>query len=66
MRFARIKDGIVKDIIVLDDLNIKDLFSNGYDYFIEISSEPGSPNQGWLYTINDGFTSPIQIEPVLE
>lgn len=56
--YARIKDNIVKDVIVLADLSLMSLFSQGYDFVIEIKNEPGDPGIGWSYTPEDGFKSP--------
>lgn len=61
MIWARIKDGIVTNCIVLDDLSLKDLFSEGYDYFIRVDELDPQPGIAWSY---DGkvFNPPIQPE----
>jgi len=59
MKYAQIKDGIVKNIIVLDDVSLLPLFLEGFDFIIEVSEEPGSPGRRWGYTEQDGFTPPV-------
>lgn len=49
MVFAQIKDGIVKNIIVLDDLSLEDLFSEGFDFFIRIDEMEIQPGVHWIY-----------------
>lgn len=59
MIWARIKKGIVTNCIVLDDLSLKDLFSEGYDYFIRVDELDPQPGIAWSY---DGktFSPPIE------
>lgn len=59
MIYAQVKDSLVINTIVLDDTNLIPLFSSGYDYFIEISDDPGSPAVGWSYDPILGFSPPV-------
>lgn len=57
MIYAQILNGIIQNIIVLDDPNISSLFSQGFDYFIRIDNLSPTPQIGWLYDGNN-FSSP--------
>lgn len=56
--YARIKNNLVEDVIVLADLSLLPLFSEGYDFVIEVKMEPSQPSAGWFYTPEEGFKSP--------
>ena len=56
MRFARIKDGIVKDVIVVNDLELLPLFSENFDHIIEVFNEPGGVGPQDLYNPDTGFS----------
>jgi hypothetical protein len=60
MRFARIKNGIVKDVIVVNDTELLPLFSENFDYVIEVFNEPGGVGPKDLYDPNTGFTKPAR------
>jgi hypothetical protein len=57
MVYAQIKDGIIKNMIVLEDESIKHLFSEGFDHFVRVDELNPVPCIGWAY---DGvfFTKP--------
>lgn len=55
MVYAQIKNGVVENTIVLDDLSIYGLFLTGYDHLIRIDEMVPQPGIGWLYDGN-GFT----------
>lgn len=58
MIYAQIKDKILKNTIVLDNVNIVHLFSNGFDYCIDITEINPRPSIGWIYD-NDTFSPPV-------
>lgn len=51
MYYARIKDNVVKGVIVLEDQSLIPLFSVGYDHFIHLGDEllPGMASVGFIY-----------------
>jgi len=49
MNWAQIKDGIIQNVIVFDDLSLKEVFEKDYDYFINVSNMNPAPSPGWLY-----------------
>jgi hypothetical protein len=49
MHFAQIKNGIIQNIIVLDDMSLESVFSQGFDYFIRIDNIDPVPHLGDLY-----------------
>ena len=59
MIFARILNGTVQDCIVLDDLTLTPLFSQGYDYFIQTDNLIPQPGVAWGYD-GTSFTPPEQ------
>lgn len=63
MLYAQIKDGIICNIVVLEDESILSQLSYGYDAVIEVSSDPGSPGIGWSW---DGqiFSAPATVAPI--
>lgn len=59
MTFAQIKNGVVKNVITLDDITLQDLFAQGFDYFIRIDTLDPHPGVRWLYdAVADSFTAP--------
>jgi hypothetical protein len=57
MLYAQILNGVVQNVIILNDTSLISLFSQGFDYLIEVSQTPGSPGIGWLYD-GTNFTPP--------
>lgn len=53
MYYAQIKDNEVKNVIVLEDPTLVDLFSENYDVLIDVSDLDQRPGPGWIY---DGQT----------
>lgn len=60
MIFAQIKDGLIVNVIVLDDQSLLPLFSQDFDNIIPIDNKPGSPAIGWSYDPKQGFSPPGQ------
>lgn len=63
MVYAQIKDGVVKNTIVLNDAALSSLFSPGFDYFLRIDNLSPVPRIGDLYngsifTLVDDLTPP--------
>lgn len=61
--YAQISNGIVVNVIVLNDQTLVSLFSQGFDYFIEVDQLPGSPGIGWTYDGNN-FYPPQSLQPL--
>lgn len=57
MIYAQILNGIIENIIVLDDPSLSSLFSQGFDYFIRIDNLNPVPQIGWLYN-GSSFSDP--------
>jgi hypothetical protein len=57
MIYAQILAGVIQNIIVLDDPTLISLFTEGFDYCIEIDSLSPQPGIGWLYD-GTNFTDP--------
>lgn len=53
MIYAQIKDGIVVNRIVLDDVALEPLFIVGFDALIRIDQLDIQPDIGWCYDGND-------------
>jgi hypothetical protein len=49
MIYAQILNGIVVNTIVLTDTNLVSVFSEGFDYFIQIGNLTPQPGIGWSY-----------------
>ena len=49
MEYAQIKDGVVQNIIILEDDSLIPHFSQGYDYFIRVDNLDPIPWNGDLY-----------------
>lgn len=49
MIYAQIKDHVVCNCIVIEDLESPELFSTGYDYFVRIDNLNPRPSIGWSY-----------------
>lgn len=58
MIYAQILNNLVVNIIVIDDVELIPLFSEGFDYFIEIDNIIPQPQIDWLYDGNN-FSSII-------
>lgn len=62
MIYAQIKDGTVRNVILLDDLSISHLFSDGFDHFIDVSAFSPRPEIGWTY-VDDTFARVEAVGP---
>lgn len=61
MTYARIRDRVIVDIIILDDVSLIPIFSEGFDFFIAVVVEPGGPQMGWSFDQPSGtFAPPIE------
>jgi hypothetical protein len=60
MVYAQILNLIVVNTIILDDPTLIPLFTQGFDYLIQISSDPGSPSIAWSYDPGSNTFSPPQ------
>lgn len=49
MVYAQVKDGVVKNTLVLDDASIEHLFLVGFDYLIRVDILDPQPGPGWKY-----------------
>lgn len=49
MQYAQIKDGIVKNVILLDDAGLASHFAIGFDSCIRIDDVSPVPGIGWTY-----------------
>lgn len=56
MLYAQILNGVVQNIIVLDDASLIPTFSTGFDYLVRIDNLDLQPNIGSLYDGKD-FTN---------
>jgi hypothetical protein len=58
MTYLQIKDGFVKNAIVLNDESLIPIFSEGFDFFIRSDEMIPQPGIGWSY---DGavFAEPV-------
>lgn len=50
MDFAQLKNGKVENVIVLDDLSLIPIFSEGFDDFICTDNLEPKPSKDWTYT----------------
>lgn len=56
MKYAQIKNGIIINIIVLNNLDFYDVFLSGFDYLIRVDTRSTVPGIGWSYDpVNDIF-----------
>lgn len=62
MVYAQIKDGIIKNTIVINDLAILDLFSGGFDHLIRVDDLNIIPGINWNYD-GERFSPPVYSEP---
>lgn len=62
MIYAQIKDGTVRNVILLDDLSISHLFSDGFDYFIDVTAMSPRPEIGWSY-VDETFSRVETVGP---
>ncbi len=60
MIWARIRDGIVVDCIVLDDVSLISLFSEGYSDFVRVDHLEPRPGIDWSYA--DGVFAPPEVQ----
>lgn len=58
MIFAQILNGVVQNTIVLDDMKLASLFSQGFDHFVRIDNLELVPSIGWSYD-EENFSPPI-------
>lgn len=59
MIYAQIKDGKVKNTIVIDDVSLLHLFTEGFDYCLKIDDVEPQPGVGWGYDEgSDSYTLP--------
>lgn len=49
MVYAQITNGIVQNTVILEDASLESLFSDGFDYFIQIDNLNPQPGIGWGY-----------------
>ena len=55
--WAQILNGVVVNIIVLNDTTLIPIFTQGFDYLIEIDQLTPQPGIGWTYD-GTNFTQP--------
>lgn len=58
MLYAQIKNGIVENVIILDDVALIPKFSEGFDYFIRVDEMDPQPGVLWLYD-GEKFSPPV-------
>jgi hypothetical protein len=63
MVFAQIKNGIVKNIIILDEGTDSTPFSNGFDFFKRIDNLSDKIGKNWNYSDPDIWTPPTVPSP---
>jgi hypothetical protein len=56
MIYAQISNGVIQNIIVLDDPTLEPLFVKGFDYLIRIDNLNPQPCMGWNYNPTNGFS----------
>lgn len=62
MVYAQIKDGIVVNCVILEDETLIDLFTEGFDYLININDLDPIPSIDWTYDSgNNTFSEPVPI-----
>lgn len=61
MIFAQIKENIVCNVIVLDDMDLISHFAESLTYIINITDMIPQPGIGWSYD-GENFTAPILVE----
>lgn len=54
-RYALVKNGIVHNIVLIEENNDKSRYLDKFDYVVEIDSEPGSGGIKWSYSPEEGF-----------
>ncbi len=65
MIYAQIRDGIVKNTIVVDETTPMNLFSQEFDYFLRIDNLSIIPGIGWNYD-GDDYIPPLDPEIISE
>lgn len=61
MVYAQIKDGIIKNTIVLDDMSLLNVFLDGFDYLLRVDDLDPQPSIGWSYD-GSNYAPPPEIE----
>lgn len=61
MKYAQIKNGVVTNIIILEDQSLLPYFSENFDQVINISSFVPEPEIGWTYN-NGNFAQASTVE----
>lgn len=61
MVYAQISNGIVKNTIVLDDLSLLPLFSQGFERCIRVDNLDVVPSIGWSYDGEEFIAPPPPI-----
>lgn len=65
MVFAQIKDGVVKNTVVLEDASLASLFKEGYDDILQIDATFPQPGIGWTFDGLKFKAPPIPADPAL-
>lgn len=64
MVYAQVLNGLIQNIIVLKDSSLLPIFSQGFDYCIQVDNLNPEPMIGWLYDgVNFSQPTPISITP---
>jgi hypothetical protein len=58
--YAQILNGVVVNIIILNDSTLEPLFAQGFDACIQIDQLSPQPGIGWSYD-GQSFTPPSQV-----
>lgn len=58
MRYAQIKDGVVQNLIILNDAALESLFSQGFDALVNVTGT--QVGIGWTYEAPDTFNPPAE------
>lgn len=61
MIYAQIKNGILQNCIILEDESLKDMFSQEFDFLINLDGLDPCPGIGWNYD-EQNFTPPSEGE----
>lgn len=62
MKYAQIKNGMVQNVIVIDDSSLVSLFGKNFDDIIKVDEVYPNPGPGWSYDRNTYSFSPPQVE----
>lgn len=68
MIYAQIKNAIVKNIVVINDVNLEAVFIAGFDYLVRIDNRSENVALNWVYTpavgeTPDSFAAPTPPNP---